>query len=61
MYLIENDGNKICVDDIEIEWENNIYKRKIVQKNVPALPVPISMNLPIIHSSNTDSNNQFMT
>lgn len=52
IYLIENDGNKICIDDIEIDCENNTYKRKIIQKNVP---VPISSNIPMIYDSNLNS------
>ena len=57
MYLIEDNGNKICVDDIKIECKKNIYKRKI--KNKKARVSKIS-NLPIIYSSNNNLNNKII-
>ena len=60
LYLLENNGEKICVDDIEIECEpvkmikningkeveynKNIYKRKIKPTHVP-----VDTDLPIIY------------
>lgn len=57
MYLIEDNGNKICVDDIKIVCKKNIFKRKI--KNKKARVSKIS-NLPIIYSSNNNLNNKII-
>jgi len=55
-YIVDKNGEKICIDDIEIECENNKYKRKLVEKeNQEIQEIPIVETIQI--SSNRNNAN----